>query len=325
MDEQSAPRCSVVVAAHNSARTVAATIASVRLQTLDDWELIVVDDGSSDRTAEIVETIDDARIRLVRQANRGPSAARNAGLRLARGRLISTLDSDDLWMPNYLEHMAGVLDRHPDAGVAYTDAWALDDATGRIRKTSAMRYQRPPVSPPAAPPAFLAALLERNFVYNSVTMRREVVEAVGGYDEWFWVAEDWELWLRIASKGFRFVRADDLLAIYRHRAGSLHTQHERMFAGNCRVYELVENEWDVPAEIKEQARLLASVYRRKANGVRGFSGRDPLALARIVKRAVERRTLWYGSPPREVAVALDAIDALVAGGTGHGAALQHRN
>jgi GT2 family glycosyltransferase len=284
----------------------------VRLQTLDDWELIVVDDGSSDRTAEIVETIRDARIRLVRQPNRGPSAARNAGLRLAQGHLVSTLDSDDLWMPNYLEHMAGVLDRHPDAGVAYTDAWALDEATGKIRKTSAMRYQRPPVPPPASPEAFLAALLVRNFVYNSVTMRREVVEAVGGYDERIWVGEDWELWLRIASKGFRLVRADELLAIYRHRKGSLSTDHERMVAENCRVYELVENEWDVPAQIKEQARSLASAHRRKANGVSGFPGGDPLALARIVKRAVERRTLWYGSPPREVAVVLDAIDALVA-------------
>ncbi len=312
MDEPSSPRCSVVIAAHNSASTVAATIASVRLQTLEDWELVVVDDGSSDRTAEIVEAIRDARIRLVRQPNRGPSAARNAGLRLARGRLVSTLDSDDLWMPDYLENMAGLLDRNPDAGVAYTDAWALDDATGRIRKTSAMRYQRPPVPPPTSPAAFLAALLASNFVYNSVTMRREVVEAVGGYDERFWAAEDWELWLRIASKGFRFVRADDLLAIYRHREGSLHTQHEPMFAANCRVYQLLENEWDVPAEIKEQARSLASAYRRKASGVSGFPGGDPFALARIVKRAVERRTLWYGSPPREVAVVLDAIDALVA-------------
>jgi len=313
MSGQSAPRCSVVVAAHNSATTVAATIASVRLQTLDDWELIVVDDGSSDRTAEIVEAVGDARIRLVRQSNRGPSAARNAGVRLALGRLVSTLDSDDLWMPNYLEHMTGVLDRHPDAGVAYTDAWALDDVTGKIRKTSAMRYQRPPVSPPAAPPAFLAALLERNFVYNSVTMRREVVEAVGGYDERFWVAEDWELWLRIAAHGFRFVRADGLLAIYRHRAGSLSTEQERLFAANSRVCELVENEWDVGAAVKEQARVLGSGYRRQADGRSGFHGHDPLALARIVKRAVERRTLWYGSPPREVAALLDAVGALVAG------------
>ena len=312
MDERSLPRCSVIVAAYNSASTIAATIASVRLQTLSDWEIVVVDDGSSDRTAEIVEAIADARIRLVRQPNRGPSAARNTGLRLARGRLVSTLDSDDLWMPDYLESMVGLLDRHPDASVAYTDAWALDDATGKIRKTSAMRYQRPPVPPPTAPAAFLSALLVRNFVYNSVTMRREVVEAVGGYDERFSVSEDWELWLRIAAEGFRFVRADDLLAIYRHRAGSLTSQREQFFAANCRVYELVANEWDVPAAIKEQARSLGSAYRRHANGVPGIPGGDPLAFARIVKRAVERRTLWYSSPPLEVAAVLDAIDALAA-------------
>jgi glycosyltransferase involved in cell wall biosynthesis len=313
MGERRVPACSVVVAAHDSARTVAAAIASVRLQTIEDWELLVVDDGSSDGTVEIVDAIRDERIRLIRQANRGPAAARNAGLRLARGSLVCTLDSDDLWMPDYLETMSRLLDKYPGAGVAYADAWALDDATGRIRRTSAMAYQHAPVPPPASPTDFLRALLPRNFVYNSVTMRRTVVEAVGGYDERFRTSEDWELWLRIAAAGYSFVRAQGRPAIYRHREGSLTSDLERMFADACEVYRVVEEEWDVAPEIKQRARSLAVAHRRKAKGVRGFPGGDPLLVARIAKRAVQRRTLWYRTPPPEVAVALAAIDALAAG------------
>ncbi len=300
-----------MIAAHNSAHTIAKTVASVRLQTFQDWELLVVDDGSTDETARIVESIPDTRIRVIKQANSGPAAARNTGLQSARGGLISTLDSDDLWMPAYLEHMTALLERAPEAHVAYIDAWTLDDETGRIRRTSAMKYQRPPVPPPASASAFFDVLLVRNFVYNSVTMRREVAEAVGGFDVRFWGTEDWELWLRIASEGYRFARADERLAVYRQRAGSVSADPERMFDGVLKVYKTVAEEWDVSAEIKERARSLAGRYHHRSKRLAlGFPKGDLLAPVRLAKRAVERRTLWYSEPPRDVGAALAAIDAL---------------
>jgi glycosyltransferase involved in cell wall biosynthesis len=301
------------MAAYNSASTIAESIASVRLQTLDDWELLVVDDGSSDETVGVVESTSDDRIRVISQTNGGPSAARNTGLRAARGRFVSTLDSDDLWLPEYMERMVGLLERTPDADIAYIDAWTLDDQTGRIRKTSAMAYQRPPVPPPVSPAEFFDVLLARNFVYNSVTMRRALVDSVGGYDERLHGAEDWELWLRTALAGHRFVRADGRLAIYRQHQDSISRETDRMLSGALLAYELVENEWDVPPETKARVTAYTAEHRRLAvRNSRGLPLRDPLTVPRLLKRALERKTLWYATPPREVADALEAISELVA-------------
>jgi glycosyltransferase involved in cell wall biosynthesis len=246
----------VVMAAHDSARTIQAAIESVRLQTREDWELIVVDDGSSDETAALASSSGDDRIRIVTQENRGPAAARNAGVRLARAPLVSMLDSDDLWLPNYLETMARTLDVEQDAALAYTDAWVLDDGTGRVRKTTEMRYQRPPDPPPVSPREFLEELIRRNFVYNSVTAHRDVILALGGYDERLWTGEDWELWLRVAASGRRFVRAPGVLAVHRDHEGSLSSDSERMLMGDREVYRIIEHDWEIDGEIRALAQAL---------------------------------------------------------------------
>ena len=141
----SSARFTVVIAAFNAARTIGSSIRSVLRQTEQDFEVIVVDDGSTDETAEAVGTFSgDSRIRLIGQPNRGPAAARNTGLKAARSTYVSMLDADDLWLPDYLEVMGGALDEDPRRGFAYTDAWVLEDETRKVRRRSAMSYQRPP-------------------------------------------------------------------------------------------------------------------------------------------------------------------------------------
>jgi GT2 family glycosyltransferase len=295
---------SVVMAAHNSEETIRQAIASVRLQSREDWELIVIDDGSGDDTVAVASSIADERIQVVSQENQGPAAARNAGIRLARAPLVSTLDSDDLWLPQYLETMLGVLDNDRDAALAYTDAWVLDHATGRIRKTTEMAYQRAPQPPPASPRDFLKELLRTNFVYNSVTARRDALLAVGGYDERLWTSEDWELWLRIAASGRRCVRAPGILAVHRDHAGSLSTDGKRMKASRSEVYRMVERDWDIDDEI----RSFASVCRWEFERPRV---RDALPVSlqrglRSVRAAIQRRTLWHRRAPGEVTQLLAA-------------------
>jgi glycosyltransferase involved in cell wall biosynthesis len=310
------PRFSVVMAAHDSSEWIESSIRSALAQTEHDLELVVVDDGSTDDTAERVERIsrDDSRVRLLRQANRGPSAARNAGLAAARGSYVSTLDSDDLWLPTYLERMAAVLERHPDAGFAYTDAWVLDTPTGRVRATTEMAYQRPPLPPPADPDAFLRELLERNFVYNSVTLRRSVLDRVSGYDERLWTGEDWELWLRIVAAGFRAIRVDETLAVHRDRAGSLSTDLRRMVEGDCEVYRIVAEEWDTRDDLRGVA---FDRLARRRRALRDLAAPSPARrvvlllreLAARGARLARRRGLWLDEPPPEVATLLRAVGA----------------
>jgi glycosyltransferase involved in cell wall biosynthesis len=308
-----APRFTVVMPAYNTGSLVAHAIRSVLRQTCDDFELIVVDDGSTDQTAATVRAFTaDRRVRVIEQSNRGPSAARNAGIALARGEYISMLDSDDVWLPRYLEVMATALESDRAASLAYTDAWVLDERTGRIRRTTMMHYQRPPASPPPDPERFLRLLLDRNFVFTSVTVRRGVLETVGGFNEQLWTAEDWELWLRIVAAGHRALRPANVLAIHRLRPESLSTDLPRMIEGVCEVYRIIEQEWDTTDDIREQARTKRATWERRLQLYRDpHARRTPVEstaeIARALKRMLLGHRLWLSDVPTELAATLTAV------------------
>ena len=197
------PAFSVVVPAYNATRTIGATIGSILRQTREDLELIVVDDGSSDGTPDFVRELGskDERLQLIEQPNAGTAGARNTGVGAARADLISFLDNDDMWMPGYLEAMDRALARAPEAGFSYTDAWILNDATGRILRKASLEHH-PSIPDPATPPVLLERFLSGlNFVMSSTTVRREALDATGGFDPRIRGADDFDLWLRIAAKG----------------------------------------------------------------------------------------------------------------------------
>ena len=259
-----APTFSVVVAAYNAARTLPATIRSVLAQTWSDFELIVVDDGSSDGTAAAAREATDARARYIRQENLGPAAARNTGVGSARGTFVSLLDSDDLWLPDYLETMAAAFDADPAAGLAFTDAWRLDDITRRIHRRTIMSQQHPPRRPPADPERLLAALLERNFVYTSASVRRDLIDAAGGFKS-LTRSEDYELWLRLAARGARFVNTRRILAVYRDRPGSRIHHPVAMLQGRKEIYEHVLASYALSPVTRAVAeRRLAETVRKLA-------------------------------------------------------------
>jgi glycosyltransferase involved in cell wall biosynthesis len=303
-----APTFSVVMAAYNAADTVDAAIGSVLGQTRRDWELIVVDDGSSDSTAERVAAYaESGRVRLVSQENQGLGNARNAGIREMRGRFLSILDSDDLWLPTYLEVMGETLERDPEAAMAYTDAWVLDDETGRVMRTSAMFTGRPPDPPPRDPTRLFLELLERNFVYVSATIRRSILDEVGLYDPAPVGCEDYELSLRIAASGHRIVRAPGRLAVYRNRRGSLSSDVDRMAEGRRQVYRIATSYHLSPRARRAVQERLEDVERERAapggtrlsRSLRSARGR----LGRVAGRLLWRRHA-YPQPPEELAALL---------------------
>jgi hypothetical protein len=198
-------------------------------------------------------------------------------------------DSDDLWMPGYLEAMGAALEGDPGAAFAYTDAWYLDDRTRRVRRASAMAYQRPPEPPPSTASELFALLCERNFIYNAVTVRRSAVDRVGPPDARLRSMIDWEWWLRLAASGHRAVRVPGRLGVYRLRPESLSRDPVQVAAGQRDLWRLVAGEYDLPDDVRERLRERA---RRFDAEVAALSGRRPAALAlwRLRRRAVAARS-----------------------------------
>jgi len=300
----------VVMAAHDTADTVASAVRSVLAQTRPDFELFVIDDGSGDGTAEQVRPfLADDRVRLLETPHAGAAAARSAGIAAGSAPLISMVDSDDLWMPDYLERMGAALDADPGASFAYTDAWYLDDATRQVRRLSAMGYQRPPEPPPATAADLFAVLCERNFIYNAVTVRRTAVDAVGPPDPRLRSMIDWEWWLRLTAAGHRAVRVPGRLAVYRLRPGSMSRDRERVVAGQRDLWRVVAAEYDLDPQLRERLTAKADGFDAelaKVNGPRARLVRTAVA----ARQSLTRRRDYFGEPPAEVTDAFGDLRAV---------------
>jgi len=208
-----APRVSVIMPAYNRAAYLREAIDSVLAQTWTDFELIVVDDGSTDETPAVVAGVADPRVRDLRRDRRGVSAAVNCGLRAARGEYVSRLDSDDVWLPEMLQTLVEVLDCRPQVGVAYARGQAMD-AGGRPQPHTNGMPQR-------FPGDGLRSLLYEDFTCNIATLaRRSCFDRAGEYDESLPANEDWDMWLRIAEHD-RFAFVDRVLARYRWHDGNM--------------------------------------------------------------------------------------------------------
>ena len=304
------PRFTVVMPAYNAAATIESAVASVLRQTVQRFELIVVDDGSTDDTLSRLERFSgDARVRVVTQPNRGPAAARNTAIAMARGAIVSMLDSDDLWLPTYLAAMDDSIRAEPNVGFAYTDAWLLSD-DGRIAARTAMSYSRPPETPPRDPHLMLMALLEGNFVYTSASVPRPVLDDVGGFDERFTYGEDYELWLRILESGRHAVRAQGTLAIHRTRDASLTADTQRFYRGISTIYATVADEHALEPDARALAHRRAAWWARQGDLlVRPTTVRRLANVARVIKRHLTRSRRWLADPPSAVVETLAACES----------------
>jgi glycosyltransferase involved in cell wall biosynthesis len=185
------PGVSVLMGVRDGAPWVGEAVKSILGQTLTDLELIVIDDGSMDGTAAILERFrHDVRLRVVPQGPAGLTRSLNRALAVASAPLIARLDADDIALPERLARQRAVLDAHPEVGVLGTGAREVDESGREIRV----------VIPPADHAALQRALIRANpMVHSSVMMRRTVLEALGGYDERLSVAQDYDLWMRMAG------------------------------------------------------------------------------------------------------------------------------
>jgi len=278
--------------ARNAAKTIDVAIRSVLQQSRQDFELLVVDNASTDGTATHVERyLGDNRVRLLSEQRLGPGPARNAALEIAKGANVSLLDSDDVWLPDYLEVMGALLDANPDAAVAYTDAWVLDDELRRIARQTAMGPYHP-ILPSGDAGVFLRALLEHgNFVFVGTTMRMATLTSVGTFRP-LEAAEDYELWLRIAARGYRFVRNAKPLVIYRRSSGQTTADRERLLRGVEEVFRIVEEEYDIPDDVRTLARRRLPIDNLRPRAPR----RVPSILRRPYKALARTRRFHFRAP-----------------------------
>jgi len=254
-------RVSIIVPAYNSAKYLPTAINSVISQTYDQWELVIVDDGSTDETRELVSSYGSQlgdKLRYVYQPNRGLPAARNTGIRSARGDLIALLDADDMWLPLRLERSVAAMDSDAEIGLVH----------GKFERVNT---EGSPIG--QVQPAFVRKYLSgriADHIYTrrvhlgcpTVTFRRCCIDKAGWFDETMRATEDRDLWFRIA-RHYKTAFVDEIIAYYRVSPGSMSSDPERMFRWQT---FFVEKHFRAGACGRlKRLQALASIYRERGD------------------------------------------------------------
>lgn len=269
------PRVSVIMPAHNAAGFVERAIESVQQQTYRDWEVVVVDDGSSDGTWELLQDA-GPRVRSFRREQAGgPAVARNLALEHADGELAMFLDADDLLLPRYLESQlayyeaatqsrAALQGQRSQVGLVTCDARILIDE--RYAPFTHLQY-----IPNRYAPITLERVLRLNVIYGACLVPTAVGEAVGWFDPELFGTEDYGLWIKILEAGYRAVLNEEVLAVYRRTAGSVSSNIASQGLNNRRAYALA----------LERGRLTARQRRLAHRAIRYNRAMEEVALLRF--------------------------------------------
>lgn len=240
------PLISVIVAAYNYERFVGQTLECLQAQTYSNWECVVVDDGSTDDTAQVVARYaeKDARIKYIRQENQGPSAARNNGLMKASGQFVQFLDADDLIESEKFERQVEYLERHAEVDIVYGSMHYFNSENVTERRYSIWGEDKPwmPEISGAGKEVLTRLILQNILAINSPLIRRSVIEEVGLFDETLKGPEDWDYWLRCAAQGkyFQYQNIEGTLALVRSHPLSLSKNSAQMSSQGLRVRKKLE-------------------------------------------------------------------------------------
>lgn len=223
----------VVIPAYNAARFLPAAIESVEAQTFQDWRILLVNDGSTDHTEEVVAPFRERlgeKLRCIKQANAGLPAARNTAIRNSTAEFLALLDADDIWLPWRLEESLKSLEGRPEAGLSYGMIRYIDEQG----KTTPWQDRRQKHAEGWVATHIYTRSI--NLPCPTITFRRSCVDGVGLFDEKMRATEDRDMWLRIALKyEVRFV--ERVIAHYRRSANSMSTDLNRMLTAQLQFIE----------------------------------------------------------------------------------------
>jgi glycosyltransferase involved in cell wall biosynthesis len=209
---------SVIIPVYNAEKTIQVTLESVLQQTFPDFELIIINDGSTDKTDSILRQYTDPRLSIYTNSRQGAAVSRNQGFQHSSGEYIAFLDGDDLWTVDKLEAQLKALKEHPEATVAYSWTDYIDEAGNKLYSGSYL----------AVNGEIYSKLLVRNFLENGSNpmIKRQAFIEVGGFDESLEGGQDWDLYLRLAAK-YKFIAVPQVQIYYRVSIGSISSNLSR--------------------------------------------------------------------------------------------------
>ncbi len=274
------PTVDVIIPAYNAARYLPAALESVAAQSFEDWQIVLVDDGSTDNTAEVIARFIErfgSKLRYIRQDNRGLPAARNTAIRASTSEFLALLDADDAWLPCRLAESVRVLRERPMAGLAYGLITYIDAegnpgstfagnrglAEGRIASRIYMRKVDLPCP--------------------TITFRRRCTEEVGLFDESMRATEDRDLWLRIAQR-YEVAFIPRVLAYYRLSANSMSTDAQRMIAAQMRFIR--KHYGSAGCGFLARQASWARIYKQQADGLHAQGRRWAALLSSLRAMAI---------------------------------------
>jgi len=209
------PKVTVVIAAYNAETYLRQTLDSVFAQCLEEIEVIVVDDGSTDRTSQILKTVSDPRLTVLRQQNGGVSAARNAGLTAARAPYVFFLDADDILLPDALRRMVTALDERPERVACFAHHVRIAPDGSELSDRGDLAWKIFPTEDT------LRHLIAKNFIVcGAICIRTDAARTVRGFNPALKWGEDWEFWCRLGVLGDFVAMPDDVVLLYRQHFSS---------------------------------------------------------------------------------------------------------
>jgi len=250
------PLFSVIIPSFNRSNFIVEAIESVIMQTYPNWEICIVDDGSTDNTYEkIKHLLANKKIKYQYQENQGQSVARNNGIKLAKGKYICFLDSDNAWLNDRLEIALSSIIENPESDIIYGDSITIDIEGNEIARKKIKKYSG----------KITKELLKDNFVsMNAALAKKECFDKLGMFNEEDRLAEDYELWLRFSTK-YTFLHVPKFMAKYRVMDDQLSTDKEKRFWANEQIIIKFRKSHPNALSSSEWRRGFSFFYLRKSN------------------------------------------------------------
>ena len=247
---------SIIMPAFNASKTIFDSINSVQSQTYQNWEMIIIDDGSTDNTKDIITPfLSDYRIKYLRQLNSGPSIARNNGINKAQGKYLAFLDSDDLWKPNKLDIQIKYLDNNPNFGLIHTNYSTFENDIKNCKRFKQSSWF-------SKWPGYERLLIFDSIGTLTVLTETELIKSLGGFRKDLFGTEDWDLWIRV-SKETKISKLNEDTAYYRINPDGLSQSFDKHLIELDKVYNQHVFQSKIQNKIKYAANSVYSFRKAK--------------------------------------------------------------